>query len=118
MSSSTSIVKIQSVGDRDTFTKLACSKHRARAGCIGVKYFALPPEQRVFMFSFSIPKSVGGAVKRNRIRRRLRSVLREMSSGMPSGAYLISVRENVSTMKYTKLAEIVAGVIGRATAAR
>ncbi len=70
------------------------------------------------MVSFSIPRKVGGAVVRNRVRRRLRSVLREMAGHMLPGAYLVVVRDNLNTMKYCKLVEIMDITIKKATTLR
>ncbi|MCL5948139.1 MAG: ribonuclease P protein component [Actinobacteria bacterium] len=83
--------------------------------CLGVRYIPLREEHPVVMVSFSIPRKVGGAVVRNRIRRRLRSVLREMAGQMLPGAYLVTVRENLNTAKYCNLVEIMNTIIKKAT---
>ena len=42
--------------------------------------------------AYAIPRAVGGAVERNRLRRRLRAAIRELEPDLePGGAYLLSV---------------------------
>ncbi len=53
--------------------------------------------------AFSIGKKVGGAVVRNRVRRRLRSICAEHSSAFSPGAYLISTSPEVANMTYGEL---------------
>ena len=53
-------------------------------------------------FAFAIPKRVGGAVVRNRIRRRLREILRAASL-IEGFDVVISVRPEASTAKFEAL---------------
>jgi ribonuclease P protein component len=59
-------------------------------------------EQPLTRFAFAIPKRVGGAVVRNRIRRRLREILR--SSSLIEGFDVVfSVRPEASTATFQAL---------------
>jgi ribonuclease P protein component len=41
--------------------------------------------------AYAVPRAVGGAVERNRLRRRLRAAVRELEAELvPGGAYLLS----------------------------
>lgn len=43
------------------------------------------------LIAFAIPRRVGSAVVRNRLRRQLRAILVDMAPGLPTGSLLISV---------------------------
>jgi ribonuclease P protein component len=82
------------VRDRRTFLALRRSGRRARADAVTVIHLADPAAcpPRV---AFAVPRKVGPAVVRNRIRRCVRARLVERSRdperGLPPGAYLVSV---------------------------
>lgn len=57
--------------------------------------------------AFAVNKRVGNAVVRNRVRRRLRSILREEAdrpdAPLASGAYLLVAREGIADVGYDEL---------------
>ena len=56
--------------------------------------------------AYAIPRPVGPAVVRNRIRRRLRAILMEIErspTSMPTGDYLVRVRPEASGATYDEL---------------
>src|SRR5438046_4101754 len=58
-----------------------------------VLYWFPQEEQAAPRFGFSVPRSVGGAVERNKIKRQLREVWRERLERMPAGNdYVLIVR--------------------------
>jgi ribonuclease P protein component len=83
--SSPAVGLIWSIQDRSAFARLSSEAQKARFGSIWVRWVAdselMPPR-----VAFSIGVAVGPAVVRNRLRRRIRAVLREAE--LPGGLYL------------------------------
>jgi ribonuclease P protein component len=52
--------------------------------------------------AYAVSRSVGGAVDRNRVRRRLRSIVRD--AGLAPGAYLVSVSPAAAVIPFDELA--------------
>jgi ribonuclease P protein component len=84
---------IAPIRDRRTFVALRAHGVRARRGALGA---TLLPEEGATStrVAFAITKRVGGAVERNRLRRRLRATIAELdradASMVPRGALLVS----------------------------
>jgi ribonuclease P protein component len=57
--------------------------------------------------AFAIPRRVGTAVQRNRVRRRLRSAARDryLQRGGPTGWFLVVVRPGAGDASYSDLAD-------------
>jgi ribonuclease P protein component len=53
--------------------------------------------------AFAIGRRAGSAVVRNRLRRRLRTLVREASPRLPPGAYLINAASEAATLPYQDL---------------
>jgi ribonuclease P protein component len=57
--------------------------------------------------AFALGRKVGSAVERNRLRRRLRSIMAGLAGGpsgpLRSGAYLIGARPGVNSLSYQEL---------------
>ena len=59
-------------------------------------------------------RAVGGAVRRNRARRRLRAAVRAGARGLtPGAAYLVGAGPDAVTMPYPELEAAVAGLLHR-----
>lgn len=71
---------------------------------------ALPAPSRA---AFAISRKVGNAVKRNQLRRRLRTILRdaehppEGEHGLAPGTYLVTARPSVTDLSYQALSQLV-----------
>ena len=68
--------------------------------------FVRPNELDLSRFGFSIKKALGGAVVRNRIRRRLREMVRCHRQEIPAGwDIVIHPKSKVATAEFARLAE-------------
>ena len=67
---------------------------------------------------FAVGKTVGGAVARNRIRRRLRAAARELQSTgrLPAGTYLFGATAAAGTLPWTELLSTVDDLVQRVAA--
>ena len=86
-----------------------------------VLYWFPQEEAAAPRFGFSVPRSVGGAVERNRIKRQLREVWRARLERVPAGSdYVLIVRpglpEAVAANGFEWLAERVDEVLTKAAA--
>ena len=94
------------VRERKTFDVLARRGARGRSGPVRVRFV---PEDNlsVARVAYSVGRRVGGAVVRNRLRRRLRSVVADLDSdrGLRSGAYLVSADGDASPLSSAGLRE-------------
>lgn len=80
---------IQRVRERDAFVRLRRDGVRVRAESLWCS-FVPDPELSPPQVAFAIGRAVGTAVRRNRLRRRLRVLLDE--AALPPGLYLIGAR--------------------------
>ncbi|HTT87726.1 MAG TPA: ribonuclease P protein component [Acidimicrobiales bacterium] len=89
------------IRDRATFEALRRSGSRSRDGAITVTYCGIrgPGPARV---AYAVGKRVGGAVVRNRLRRRLRAAAAEITDLTP-GAYLVRVAPEAAALSYEDL---------------
>lgn len=92
------------VRERSAFTALRRSRHRARRGPVTVTWVPLP-EGGPPRVAFAVGRRVGGAVVRNRLRRRLRAIV--ATRQLPPGLYLISVAPEAATLSYGELSATV-----------
>lgn len=111
--------KIWRVTDRGTFAALRRDGQRARRGPLTVTWLGLsvdaaPAPPRV---AFAIGTRTGGAVVRNRIRRRLRSAMREIQGqhGLPDGSYLLSGDARLATLPWSELVALTDELVAQAT---
>jgi ribonuclease P protein component len=96
------------ISDRATFDALRRDGRRARRDPVTVLFL---PEMDAgadgaVRVAYSVGRRVGTAVDRNRVRRRLRAAMRDVSrdgDGLSSGAYLVLVRPEAGTTPYPEL---------------
>ena len=107
------------ITDRRTYQALRRQGRRARRGPLTVTW--LPPtggETTPPRAGFAIGRSVGGAVVRNRVRRRLRAALRELQAvgRLPAGAYLLGGTAELADLPWPALVDLVEATIAEARA--
>jgi ribonuclease P protein component len=66
--------------------------------------------------AYTVGRSVGGAVARNRLRRRLRAIVAEASPQLAPGAWLIGAGPAAATLSFGELRKIVFDLVGEAPA--
>jgi ribonuclease P protein component len=67
--------------------------------------------------AYSVGRKVGGAVVRNRWRRRLRAIAAEAAGELAPGAYLIGIGPDVRSLTFSELRERVLETMRRASRA-
>jgi len=103
------------VRDQRTFQALRRYGSRGRSGPVAVT--ALVDAKQVetgARVAFVVGRRVGSAVVRNRVRRRLRAIARDLD--LQPGAYLLTVDPGVVGLGYDELHHHVAAAVGKATA--
>ncbi len=80
--------KLQRVSSPRRFRALRSAPLRARSGPLRVSW---APHGSALSVAFAIPTSVGNAVVRNTVRRRLRAIVAQSSDHFPSGDLLVRV---------------------------
>ena len=63
---------------------------------------------------FTATKKIGNAVKRNRAKRRMRSLFYNNSKQLKSGTYIFVAKASIITMPFEKLQKDFTGVLTRA----
>ncbi len=67
---------------------------------------------------FAVSRRVGGAVVRNRLRRRIRAVMRDLAPSLQDGAYLVSAAPGATMVAASELREAVTRATQQALARR
>ncbi|MGO9028376.1 MAG: ribonuclease P protein component [Acidimicrobiales bacterium] len=93
---------VDRIRSRSTFERLRSSGKRGTSGPVRVKFVKEPSWSRA-QFAYALGKNLGGAVVRNRLRRRLRAVVAELGPGLPPGAYLVSTSPAVTGLTFDEL---------------
>ncbi|MET0903637.1 MAG: ribonuclease P protein component [Acidimicrobiales bacterium] len=97
------------INDRRTFQTLRQNGRRIRRGPLAVTWLAPSPGSTAPpRAGFALGRSVGGAVLRNRIRRRLRAALRELQAQgrLPAGTYLLGGGPELAELPWSALVEL------------
>jgi ribonuclease P protein component len=101
------------ITDRATFEALRRTGKRARCGPVSVVF--LDDGRERARVAYAIGRRAGGAVERNRLRRRLRSSVSEIEgeAGLSPGAYLVAPSRETSTLGHEELVSTVHRAIRR-----
>ena len=100
---------------RANFGRIARSGLRVRAGALWCT-FVLDPFLPAPHVGYAIGRSVGPAVTRNLIRRRLRALIRDRSTGLAPGLYLIGARPEAAGLSFIELTFEIDRLIQRVSA--
>jgi ribonuclease P protein component len=99
---------IWSVRDRAVFDRLATDGCRFRTiAPVGVRFASDSRQKSIASppcVAFAINRTVGDAVTRNRLRRRIRMIFRsEAAMGLPAGTYLVTARPGAGELSFASL---------------
>ncbi len=90
------------IRDRSTFEALRRQGRRSRRGHVTVTYVAAGDEP-VARVAYAVGRRAGGAVERNRLRRRLRAAVSDTAGSLRPGAYLVAAGRGTSTLSFEDL---------------
>ena len=101
------------VTDRATFEALRHDGKRARSGSVSVVFLDDGGDRA--RVAYAVGRRIGGAVERNRLRRRLRSAVSviESEAGLSPGAYLVAPSRETSKLEYEELVSTVHRAVRR-----
>lgn len=101
---------------RRTFAAIAAQGRTVRNGPLRVRFIAAPETEP--QVGYAIGRSVGGAVLRNRVRRRVRAAVAQLNVPLTSGYYLISADATAATLPYGELVDALRTAVSRSQAGR
>ena len=101
-----------------TFREFRKPDARARRGPIRVAFVSTGGHLDRPQVAFAVSKRCGGAVERNRIRRRLRAALAQVTPPIERGAYLIGTDPEVADLSFDQLIHILTGALAQAGGTR
>jgi ribonuclease P protein component len=92
------------IGDRATFRALERPFGRSGRGPVRAAFTPLSPGTGTLpQLAYAVGRRHGNAVHRNRLRRRLRSAVREVARDVVPGSYLLRPTSLVATMPFDDL---------------
>ena len=103
------------VVSRRQFAEFTRPSGRGGSGPLRVVFVAHPESGQVGV-AYALSRKVGNAVQRNRIRRRLRSVVDGLSPSPLAGIYLIKCANGTKDLTYDELTHHLSAAIRRANA--
>ena len=92
---------------KTTFRALSRPEGRARRGPLSVVYSRVAEADGLALVGYAVGRRHGGAVARNRLRRRLRAAVRMEGPGLPAGAYLVRAAPGTSDLAFDALRQAV-----------
>ncbi|HAZ17884.1 MAG TPA: ribonuclease P protein component [Acidimicrobiaceae bacterium] len=105
---------ISRLSRRDDFHALRRDGRSVRRGPLRVGFRAAGSADAGVRVAYAIPRPVGSAVVRNRLRRRLRAILVDIdrsAPALPAGDYLVRVRPGASDSSFDELGQYLADAI-------
>jgi ribonuclease P protein component len=101
---------VHSLRGRSVFDELHRRGRRVRKSGVTVTFLSRPDDEHLSL-GFSIGRNVGSAVVRNRVRRRLRSIVAETGAPTQSGWLLITVSPALGQAEYGELQRVVTAAL-------
>ncbi|MGH9185326.1 MAG: ribonuclease P protein component [Acidimicrobiales bacterium] len=101
------------IHEREAFAALTGRRDRARSQFVSVRWRPGEAESAIRV-AYSVSRRVGGAVVRNRIRRRLRAAMVEVAP--PPGDYLVTASSAAADVAWAQLVADLARAVSSATA--
>ena len=101
------------LGDRAGFARLRAEGRRTRAGAVTVTFAPGAPDGSARV-AYAIGRRVGGAVVRNRVRRRLRAIVAQLDPPPRPGDYLIGVGPAAAEASFGELRTMVCEALRKA----
>ena len=102
------------IRDRETFRRLRAEGRQTRRGPLTVIFVDTSPSEPPRV-AYAVGSKVGGAVVRNRLRRRLRAIVHEAAPQLPPGAYLITAAPAAAHLTFGELRTTVREILGATT---
>jgi ribonuclease P protein component len=106
---------IHRIRGRDDFRRLARDGTRIRRPVLWC-IWCPDPTTSTTSVAFALGRALGPAVTRNRLRRRLRAILKESESSLPGGQLLIGANPSVVELTFDQLRAELKELLARAIA--
>jgi ribonuclease P protein component len=100
------------IGHRATFVALRKPAARATVGPLRVSWLPPGPDEAIPLVGYAIGKRCGTAVRRNRLRRRLREAVRHQPPA--PGTYLVIADTGAGDLSFSELASTVGSAMSSA----
>jgi ribonuclease P protein component len=106
---------IDRIRSRDAFRRLTQDGTRIRRSALWCTWCP-EPSTTTTSVAFALSRALGSAVTRNRLRRRLRAILRETESTLPGGMLLIGATPRIFELTFDQLRSEVQQLLSTAIA--
>ena len=106
---------MKSISRSAEFAEVRARGIKFRAGALALVY--LPGDEPGVRLGMSIPRKVGKAVVRNKLRRRIKAIFRDQVSSIATGSYVLLAYPQSAALDYHQLSEIVTSLTVRASRA-
>lgn len=110
---------VWSLSGKSRFEAVRQSPHKVRGGPLRISWVPSADANQRFgraCVGYAIGRRAGGAVVRNRIRRRIRAVMTDLSP--PPGDYLVSAGPEVAGLSFAELKALVSRALAQLRAAQ
>src|SRR5262249_1253416 len=106
---------VESLRGRIAFDELRQHGQRVRRGTVTVTWTRGDPDAELSRVAYAVGRRAGGAVIRNRVRRRVRAAIRDVRAALPPGSYLVGAGGGAATLPYGELRRTVSEALRAAT---